>query len=44
MLGYLSINYDLTDADMRGEGIFDAAPKAVGEVRKIVSKLEALEG
>ncbi len=44
MLGYLSVNYDLTDADMRGEGIFGAAPKAVEEVREIVSQLEALEG
>jgi CO dehydrogenase maturation factor len=41
-LGYLSANPELTEADMRGEGIFDAAPKAVEEVRAIVAALEAL--
>ena len=42
MLGYLSSNPELTDADMRGEGIFDAAPQAVEEVRAIVAALEAM--
>jgi CO dehydrogenase maturation factor len=41
-LGYLSANPELTEADMRGEGIFDAAPKTVGEVRTIIAALEAL--
>ena len=41
-LGYLSANSELTEADLRGEGVFDAAPKAVEEVRKIVAALEAL--
>jgi CO dehydrogenase maturation factor len=40
MLGYLSANPELTDADMRGEGIFDAAPRAVEEARAIVAALE----
>jgi CO dehydrogenase maturation factor len=42
LLGYLSANPELTEADMRGEGVFDAAPKAVEEVRAIVAALEAL--
>ena len=41
-LGYLSANPELTEADMRGEGVFDAAPTAVEEVRKIVAALEAM--
>jgi CO dehydrogenase maturation factor len=41
MLGYLSANPELTEADMKGEGVFDAAPTAVEEARRI---LEALEG
>lgn len=40
-LGYLSTNGELRDADMRGEGIYQAAPKSVEEARKIVSALEA---
>jgi CO dehydrogenase maturation factor len=42
MLGYLSANPELTDADMRGEGVFDAAPKAVEEARAIVAALESV--
>jgi CO dehydrogenase maturation factor len=42
VLGYLSANPELTEADMRGEGVFDAAPKTVEEVRTIVAALEAL--
>ncbi len=42
VLGYLSANPELTEADMRGEGVFDVAPRAVEEVRAIVAKLEAL--
>jgi len=42
MLGYLSTNPELTDADMRGEGIFDAAPKAVEEARAILAALEGM--
>jgi CO dehydrogenase maturation factor len=41
-LGYLSANPELTEADMRGLGVFDAAPRAVEEARKIVAALEAL--
>jgi CO dehydrogenase maturation factor len=41
-LGYLSTNPELTEADMKGLGIFDAAPRAVEEARKIVTALEAL--
>jgi len=41
-LGYLSANPELTEADMRGEGVFEAAPKAVEEARRIVAALEAL--
>ncbi len=41
-LGYLSANPELTEADMRGEGVFDVAPRAVEEVRAIVAQLEAL--
>jgi len=42
MLGYLSNNPELTDADMRGEGIFDAAPQSAQEARELVAALEAL--
>jgi CO dehydrogenase maturation factor len=42
MLGYLSANPELTEADMLGIGIFDAAPKAVEEARRIMETLEAL--
>jgi len=42
MLGYLSSNPELTDADMRGEGIFDAAPQSAQEARELVAALEAL--
>jgi CO dehydrogenase maturation factor len=41
-LGYLSTNAELTEADLRGEGVFDAAPRTVEEVREIVAALEAL--
>ncbi len=41
-LGYLSANPELTEADMRGQGVFDAAPRAVEEARAIVTALEAL--
>jgi CO dehydrogenase maturation factor len=42
VLGYLSVNPELTDADMRGQGIYDAAPRSVQEVRELVAALEAL--
>jgi CO dehydrogenase maturation factor len=42
MLGYLSTNPELMNADMRGEGIYDAAPQTVQEVRDLVAALEAL--
>ncbi len=42
ILGYLSANPELTEADMRGEGVFDTAPRAVEEARAIADRLEAL--
>jgi len=42
VLGYLSANSELTEADLQGKGVFDAAPRAVGEAREIVAALEAL--
>ncbi len=42
VLGYLSANPELTEADMRGNGVFDAVPQAVEEARKIVAALETL--
>jgi CO dehydrogenase maturation factor len=42
VLGYLSANPELTEADLRGEGVFDAAPRAVEEARGIVAALEAV--
>ena len=42
MLGYLSMNPELTDADMRGAGIFEAAPQSAQEARDLVEALEAL--
>ena len=42
MLGYISTNHELTDADMSGEGIFDAAPQTVEEAHKITAALESL--
>ncbi|MBU0704408.1 MAG: AAA family ATPase [Chloroflexi bacterium] len=41
-LGYLSANPELTEADMHGQGVFDAAPRAVEEARGILAALEAL--
>ena len=41
-LGYLSANPELMEADMHGQGIFDAAPKAVEDARAIVAALQAL--
>ena len=42
VLGYLSANPELTEADLAGAGVFDAAPKAVEEAHQIVAALEAL--
>ena len=42
LLGYLSANPELTEADMQGTGVFDAAPRSVEEARAIVAALEAL--
>ncbi len=42
MLGYLSRNPELTDADMRGAGIYDAAPRSVEEARVLVEALEEM--
>jgi len=42
VLGYLSANPELTEADLRGEGVFDVAPRAVEEAQAIVAALEAL--
>jgi len=41
-LGYLSTNRELRDADMRGQGIYQSAPKTVQEARELVAALEAL--
>jgi CO dehydrogenase maturation factor len=41
-LGYLSANPELTDADMRGVGVFEAAPTAAAEARRIADRLESL--
>ena len=43
-LGYLSANPELTEADLQGLGVFDAAPQAVAEARQIVTALEELQG
>jgi CO dehydrogenase maturation factor len=42
VLGYLSANPELTEADLHGLGVFDAAPHAVEEARAIAAALEAL--
>jgi CO dehydrogenase maturation factor len=42
VLGYLSANSELTEADLLGKSVFDSAPMAVEEAREIVAKLEAL--
>jgi CO dehydrogenase maturation factor len=41
-VGFISANPELTEADMRGEGVYDVAPRAVAEVRAIAEALEAL--
>jgi CO dehydrogenase maturation factor len=41
-LGYLSTNPELTDADMQAVGVFQHAPQAVTEARRIADALEAL--
>ncbi len=43
-LGYLSANPELTEADMQGKGVFDAASRTVEEARAIVAALERLWG
>jgi len=40
MLGYLSANPELMEADLQGEGVFDAAPRAVEEAQAIAAALE----
>lgn len=42
LLGYLSANAELTEADLRGAGVFQAAPHAVEQAREIAQALEAL--
>jgi CO dehydrogenase maturation factor len=42
-LGYLSANPELTEADRRGVGVFEAAPRSVAEARAILAALEALK-
>jgi CO dehydrogenase maturation factor len=41
-LGYLSANPELTEADIHGAGVFQAAPTAAVEARRIADRLEAL--
>lgn len=43
VLGYLSANPELAEADLRGVGVFDAAPTAVAEARAILAALEAIQ-
>jgi len=40
VLGYLSANPELTEADLQGKGVFDAAPRAVEEARAIAAAVE----
>ncbi|MCX7682998.1 MAG: AAA family ATPase [Anaerolineae bacterium] len=42
VLGHLSANPELTEADLHGQGVFDAAPRAVAEARAIAEALERL--
>jgi CO dehydrogenase maturation factor len=42
VLGHLSANPELTEADLHGQGVFDAAPHAVAEARVIAAALENL--
>lgn len=42
LVGYLSANTELTEADMHGVGVFGNAPQAVAEARSIAAALEAL--
>lgn len=42
VLGHLSANLELTEADLHGQGVFDAAPHAVEEARVIAEALESL--
>lgn len=42
MLGYLSTNPELTEADLQAKGVFDIAPHAVEQARAIAAALEAL--
>ena len=41
VLGYLSANPELTEADLAGAGVFDTAPRSVEEARRIVAALES---
>jgi CO dehydrogenase maturation factor len=42
VLGFLSANEELTEADLAGSGVFEAAPQAVVEARAIAAALDAL--
>jgi len=42
LLGYLSANVELMEADMHGVGVFTNAPQAVEDARRIADALEAL--
>ena len=43
VVGHLSANPELTEADLHGQGVFDAAPHTVAEARAIAEALERLK-
>lgn len=40
LLGFISYNLQIAEADLKGQSVFDVAPQAVEEVREIKEKLE----
>ena len=40
LLGFINYNREIIEADLKGIGVFDAAPKAVEEARAIKERLE----
>ena len=40
LLGFINYNQEIIEADLKGTGVFDAAPKAVDEARVIKERLE----
>ena len=43
VLGFMSYNANIREADLKGVSVYDAAPDVVGEVKGIKEKLDRIE-